>query len=126
MELTDRCEQNDGVNESIQGVQEYLVASRVDGDRQGLTERELQKMSVDLQAGSQPSGTAHRRLSTPNGTLFEILASPEEVGDEICFIRGTMPPGNAVPLHSHSDWELLYVLAGEHVRNPRIPMKTHE
>jgi GMC oxidoreductase/Domain of unknown function (DUF1772) len=37
-------------------------------------------------------------LSTPDGTLIETLASPEEVGDEICLIRGTVPPEVAVPL----------------------------
>jgi quercetin dioxygenase-like cupin family protein len=59
-----------------------------------------------------PTPTAPRRLSTPNGTLFEILASPKEVGDPICLIRGNLPPGVSVPLHSHADLELFYVLEG--------------
>jgi quercetin dioxygenase-like cupin family protein len=63
-------------------------------------------MSVSAQTN------AHKPLSAPNGTLFEILASPQEVGDDICLIRGTMPPGVAVPLHSHPDLELFYVLEG--------------
>jgi quercetin dioxygenase-like cupin family protein len=54
---------------------------------------------------------AKQRL-TPNGTLFEFLTSPDETGSEICLIRGTIPPGVAVPLHSHSDVELFYVLEG--------------
>lgn len=53
-----------------------------------------------------------RLLSTPNGTRFEILASPEEVGDPVCLIRGAVPPGVAVPLHSHPDLELFYLLEG--------------
>ena len=69
-------------------------------------------MSIDLQTSTQPSHTAHKLLSTPNGSLFEILASPEEVGDPICLIRGTVPPAVAVPLHSRSDLELFYVLEG--------------
>jgi quercetin dioxygenase-like cupin family protein len=69
-------------------------------------------MSIDLQTSIPLHRTAHKRLSTPNGTLFEILASPEEVGDPICLIRGTVPPGVAVPLHSHPDMELFYVLEG--------------
>ena len=69
-------------------------------------------MSVNAQTSTPSSRTAHKLLSTPNGTLFEILASPEEVGDGICLIRGTLPPGVAVPLHSHSDFELFYVLEG--------------
>ena len=54
----------------------------------------------------------HDQRLTPNGTLFEFLASPDETGSEICLIRGTIPPGVAVPLHSHSDVELFYVLEG--------------
>jgi len=69
-------------------------------------------MSTNVQTRAHPSRTAHRLLSTPNGTLFEILASPEEVGDGFCLIRGTVPPAVAVPLHSHSDLELFYVLEG--------------
>jgi quercetin dioxygenase-like cupin family protein len=75
-------------------------------------EREFLKMPIDAQTSTQLTQTAYKRLSTPNGTLFEILASPEEVGDGICFIRGTVPPGVAVPLHSHSDLEIFYILEG--------------
>jgi quercetin dioxygenase-like cupin family protein len=76
-----------------------------------VTEREF-KMSISPQTSIQPRRKFHERLSTPDGTLIEILASPEEVGDEICLIRGTVPPGVAVPLHSHPDLELFYVLEG--------------
>ena len=69
-------------------------------------------MSTIAQTNAQPSHGAYRLLSTPNGTRFEILASPDEVGDGICLIRGTVPPAVAVPLHSHSDVELFYVLEG--------------
>lgn len=69
-------------------------------------------MSVTSQATSQPRRTVHTLRSMPNGTLFEIIASPEEVGDEVFFIRGTMLPGSLVPLHSHADWELFCVLEG--------------
>jgi quercetin dioxygenase-like cupin family protein len=69
-------------------------------------------MSVNVQVRTPSSRTAHRLLSMPNGTLFEILASPEEAGDAICLIRGTVPPGVAVPLHSHPDLELFYILEG--------------
>ena len=49
---------------------------------------------------------------TPNGTLFEFLVPPDDARAEICLIRGTIPSGAAVPLHSHSDVELFYVLEG--------------
>jgi len=44
--------------------------------------------------------------------LVEFLASPSEAGAEICLIRGTIPPGVVVPLHSHADVEIFYVLEG--------------
>jgi quercetin dioxygenase-like cupin family protein len=69
-------------------------------------------MSISAQTSTEPTRTTYKRLSTPNGTLLEILASPEEVGDSICLIRGTVPPGVAVPLHSHLDLEIVYVLEG--------------
>jgi quercetin dioxygenase-like cupin family protein len=54
----------------------------------------------------------HKQRLTPNGTVFEFLASPDEAGAEICLIRGTLPPGVAVPLHSHPDVEVFYLLEG--------------
>jgi len=69
-------------------------------------------MSINAQTSTQRTRTTYKRLSMPNGTLFEILASPGEVEDGICLIRGTLPPGVAVPLHSHSDLEIFYVLEG--------------
>jgi quercetin dioxygenase-like cupin family protein len=39
------------------------------------------------------------------------LTSPEE--EAYCVIRGTIPSGVSVPLHSHDDAESFYVLSGE-------------
>lgn len=44
-------------------------------------------------------------VHSERNALREILASPEEVGDGICLIRGTVPPGVAVLLPSHPDLE---------------------
>jgi quercetin dioxygenase-like cupin family protein len=69
-------------------------------------------MSTTLERKNTKEGNHDKQRLTPNGTLFEFLASPDETGSEICLIRGTIPPGVAVPLHSHSDVELFYVLEG--------------
>lgn len=61
---------------------------------------------------TQPTYAADRQVFNAAGVLLQFLASPGEVGDAICLIRGTMPPGVVVPLHSHEDLELLYVLEG--------------
>jgi quercetin dioxygenase-like cupin family protein len=69
-------------------------------------------MSPEPQTKTQPHHSSDRQLFNASGVLCEFLASPEEVGDAICLIRGTMPPGSVVPLHSHAEPELLYVLEG--------------
>lgn len=67
---------------------------------------------------SEPQSKVHQRhapdkqLFNAAGVFCEFLVSPEEVGDAICLIRGTMPPGVVVPLHSHAEPELLYILEG--------------
>ena len=69
-------------------------------------------MSTKLAMNNTKGRKHHKQRLTPNGTLFEFLASPDETGSGICLIRGTIPPGAAVPLHSHPDVELFYVLEG--------------
>ena len=69
-------------------------------------------MSTTLAVKNTEERNHHKQRLTPNGTLFEFLASPDETGSEICLIRGTIPPGVTVPIHSHSDVELFYVLEG--------------
>ena len=61
---------------------------------------------------TEPTYAVDKQLFNAAGVLLQFLASPEEVGDAICLIRGTMPPGVVVPLHRHKDPELLYVLEG--------------
>lgn len=61
---------------------------------------------------TQTHNTHDKELFSATGVLLQFLASPEEVGDSICLIRGTMPPGVHVPLHSHAEPEILYVLDG--------------
>jgi len=45
------------------------------------------------------------------GPTIEPLTSREE--NSFCVMKGTIPPGVSVPLHSHGDAESFYVLSGE-------------
>jgi len=45
------------------------------------------------------------------GPTIEFLSSPTE-GAAYCVMRGTIPPGVCVPLHSHRDPESFLVLSG--------------
>src|SRR3984893_2528623 len=69
-------------------------------------------MSVKPLTKAQPTDAVEKQVFNAAGVLLQFLASPEEVGDAIYLIRGTMPPGVVVPLHRHEEPELLYVLEG--------------
>ena len=69
-------------------------------------------MFAKPQAKIQPGYTGDQQVFSVAGVLLEFLTSPNEVRDAICFIRGTIPPGVVLPLHSHADPELVYVLEG--------------
>jgi hypothetical protein len=45
------------------------------------------------------SDMLNRKSFNAAGVLLEFLAFPEEAGDAICLIRGTMPAGAVVTLH---------------------------
>ena len=46
------------------------------------------------------------------GTIVEFVSQPDTRGGDFCVIRGTVPPGAIVPLHSHEDAEDFLILAG--------------
>ncbi len=47
------------------------------------------------------------------GPTVEFLTSPQEAGIDYCLLRGVIPPGVSVPLHSHPDTEDFIVIRGE-------------
>jgi quercetin dioxygenase-like cupin family protein len=46
------------------------------------------------------------------GVLLQFLTTPEQINDQISVMRGTVPSGVVIPLHSHADPEIFYVLNG--------------
>jgi quercetin dioxygenase-like cupin family protein len=68
--------------------------------------------NVETATKTQTNDTLSKQWFNAAGVLLQFLASPEEAGDSICVIRGTMPPEVVVPLHSHAEPEILYVLDG--------------
>ena len=46
------------------------------------------------------------------GPTIEIISRPSRQDDGPCVLRSVIPPGVAVPLHSHDDREDFYILAG--------------
>lgn len=46
------------------------------------------------------------------GPTVEFLTSPQDAHQDFCVMRGVIPPGVSVPLHSHDDTETFFVLSG--------------
>jgi quercetin dioxygenase-like cupin family protein len=46
------------------------------------------------------------------GVKIQFLVTPEQVRDQISVMRGTVPPGGVIPLHSHPDAEIIYITEG--------------
>jgi len=46
------------------------------------------------------------------GPTVEFLTQPSEEAEHLCVMRGVLPPGVTVPLHSHDDAEDFYIVAG--------------
>jgi quercetin dioxygenase-like cupin family protein len=47
------------------------------------------------------------------GPTVEYLTSPQDTQNDFCVLKGTIPPGVFVPLHSHPDTEDFLVISGE-------------
>ncbi len=47
------------------------------------------------------------------GPTVEFLTSPQDAQNDFCVLKGTIPPGVFVPLHSHPDTEDFIVTSGE-------------
>ncbi len=46
------------------------------------------------------------------GSSVQFIPLPSEVSERFCLLRGTIPAGAAVPLHSHSSYETFTVISG--------------
>jgi quercetin dioxygenase-like cupin family protein len=45
------------------------------------------------------------------GPTIEYLTSPNDA-QNFCILKGTVPPGGSIPLHSHPDTEDFYIISG--------------
>jgi quercetin dioxygenase-like cupin family protein len=61
---------------------------------------------------AQVNPTAGLRLDLLGPTV-EFLTLPQEANIDFCVLRGILPPGVSVPLHSHPDTEDFFVISGE-------------
>ena len=58
------------------------------------------------------AGGTSRMVLDVLGPTVEFLTSPAAAQDDFCVMRGVIPPGVAIPLHSHDATEVFFVLTG--------------
>lgn len=56
-------------------------------------------------------GTPYRAVDV-FGPTMEFLSGPDDFGTQYCVMRGVVPAGVIVPLHSHEDAEDFFILSG--------------
>ena len=69
-------------------------------------------MNVTSETKTGTSSRTEQQTFIVLGVLLQFLCTPEQINDQISVMRGTVPPGVVIPLHSHADPEIFYVLDG--------------
>jgi quercetin dioxygenase-like cupin family protein len=59
------------------------------------------------------SGNADTNTLDVLGPRIQFLTTVSDADDDYCLIRGAVPAGVIVPIHSHRERETFYVLEGE-------------
>ena len=88
---------------------DHLVGLRWEALRYGF--ELLDPRSVAMGAGAAPALAAPETLDV-FGVSLQFLAELGTGDDDVSLMRGRFPPQIVVPLHSHADREVLYVLDG--------------
>jgi quercetin dioxygenase-like cupin family protein len=74
--------------------------------------REIFSMNATSETKTATSRGADQQTFIVLGVLLQFLSTPEQVNDQISVMRGTVPSGVVIPLHSHAEPEIFYVLNG--------------
>ena len=69
-------------------------------------------MNITSETKMGTSSRAEEQSFIVLGVLLQFLSTPEQINDQISVMRGTVPSGVQIPLHSHADPEIFYVLNG--------------
>jgi len=60
----------------------------------------------------QTTALSGKDVFTVLGTLIQFLSIPAQNRDDIAVMMGCIPSGVVIPLHSHADPEIFYILEG--------------
>src|SRR5258708_33811484 len=69
-------------------------------------------MNATSETKTSTSKGAEQQTFIVLGALLQFLSTPEQINDQISVMRGTVPSGVVIPLHSHAAPEIFYVLNG--------------
>jgi len=69
-------------------------------------------MNATSETKTGANGSTEQQTFIVLGVLLQFLSTPEQINDQISVMRGTVPSGVVIPLHSHADPEIFYVLNG--------------
>ena len=69
-------------------------------------------MNVTSETKTGTSSKSEQQTFIVLGVLLRFLSTPEQINDQITLMRATVPSGFVIPLHSHADPEIFYVLNG--------------
>src|SRR5258706_4283979 len=69
-------------------------------------------MNIRSETKTGTSSRAEEQTFIVLGVVLQLLSTPEQISDQISVMRGTVPSGVVIPLHSHADPEIFYVLNG--------------
>ena len=69
-------------------------------------------MNITSETKTGTSSRAEEQTFIVLGVLLQFLSTPEQINDQITVMRGTVLSGVVIPLHSHADPEIFYVLNG--------------
>ena len=69
-------------------------------------------MNITSEIKTGTSRGAEEQTFIVLGVLLQFLSTPEQINDQISVMRGTVPSGVVIPLHSHADPEIFYALNG--------------
>src|SRR5258707_2523936 len=69
-------------------------------------------MNITSETKTGTSSRAEEQTFIVLGVLLQFLSTPEQVNDQMSVMRGTVPSGVVIPLHSHAEPEIFYVLNG--------------
>ena len=71
-----------------------------------------QETFSDRKRARNPNPTSVDQTFNMVGVLINSLVTPGETGHEVSLFKSTLPLGVVIPLHSHAEPEVFYVLEG--------------